>query len=66
MFITINGKKEEVKLGLSLSGLILSKGLRAENLVIEHNLRILLKEEWENTHLRGGDKVEIVSFVGGG
>lgn len=51
---------------LNLSELILFKGLRAENVVIEHNLRIVPKEEWQNTYLQGDDKVEIVSFIGGG
>jgi len=66
MFITINGEKEEVQMKLNLSELILFKGLRAENVVIEHNLRIVPKEEWQNTYLQGDDKVEIVSFIGGG
>lgn len=66
MRVIINGKVEVIKSQSSLAELILSKGLREENVVIEHNLRILPKKEWKNTHLRGDDKVEIVSFIGGG
>lgn len=66
MLININGKPEEVKIKSSLTELILSKGLCAEKVVIEHNLRIVPKEEWQNTPLEENDKIEIVSFVGGG
>ena len=66
MLITINGEKEEVKMKLNLTGLILSKGLRAENVVIEHNSRIVPKGQWQNTLLKENDFIEIVSFVGGG
>ena len=66
MLININGKSEEVKIKSSLAELILSKGLCAEKVVIEHNLRIVPRQEWQNTHLQENDKIEIVSFVAGG
>jgi sulfur carrier protein len=66
MLININGKSEEVKIELNLAEIILSKSLCAEKVVIEHNLRIVPKDEWENTHLQENDRIEIVSFVGGG
>ena len=66
MVITINGKPEEIKLQSNLAGLILSKGLCVDNLVIEYNSRIVPKREWEDIVLEENDTVEIVSFVGGG
>ena len=66
MIITINGKPEEIKLQSNLTGLILSKGLCVDNLVIEYNSRIVPKREWEDIVLEENDTVEIVSFVGGG
>ncbi len=66
MRITVNGKVEDVNTGLNLSELILAKSLRAEKVIIEHNLRIVPREEWQNAPLQENDKVEIVSFVGGG
>jgi len=66
MRIIINGKAEDVNPQLSLTQLILAKGMRAENVVIEHNFRIVPKEEWFAAFLRENDTVEIVSFVGGG
>ncbi len=66
MIITINGKPEEVKMQLNLAELILSKGLPANNLVVEHNSRILPQHQWQNIALKENDTIEIVSFVGGG
>ncbi|PIQ87164.1 MAG: thiamine biosynthesis protein ThiS [Candidatus Omnitrophica bacterium CG11_big_fil_rev_8_21_14_0_20_43_6] len=66
MIITINGKPEEIKLQSNLAELISSKGLCANNLVIEHNAIIVPKQKWPKTALKENDVVEIVSFVGGG
>jgi len=66
MFITINGKSEEVEIKTNLAELILSKGLCTEKIVIEYNLRIVPKNGWKDTLLQEDDKIEIVSFVGGG
>ena len=55
-----------MKIGLNLAEFILNKGLCAKKVVIEYNLRILPREKWSNTHLQENDKIEIVSFVGGG
>lgn len=66
MLIKLNGKTEEVKTRSSLIELILSKGLKAEEIVIEQNLRIVPREQWQNTYLFENDRIEIVSFFGGG
>lgn len=66
MFITINGKPEEIKTESSIDELILAKGLRPENVVIEHNLRIVPRFQWQDTLLGENDSIEIISFVGGG
>jgi len=66
MLININGKSEETKIKSNLADLVLSKGLCVEKVVIEHNLRIVPREEWPQTFLAENDNIEIVSFVGGG
>lgn len=66
MLITINGRVEEVATQLSLSGLVLARGLRLHEVAVEHNKRIVPKEQWPNTPLKDNDVIEIVSFVGGG
>ena len=66
MIITINGKPEEIKMQSNLAEVISGKGLCADNLVIEHNLHIVPKHQWQNIALEEKDTVEIISFVGGG
>jgi len=66
MLININGKSEEVKMKANLAELILSKGLCADKLVIEHNLCIVPRQQWQNIYLQENDSIEIVSFIGGG
>ncbi len=66
MIIKINGKDHVVEERLNLLELIISKKLAPEHVVLEHNLAIVPKEEWENVSLQENDSLEIVSFVGGG
>lgn len=66
MKVKINGKDVSIDATKTLEELILGKGLHPEKIVIEHNLRIVPKEEWNKTALSDDDTVEIVSFVGGG
>ncbi len=40
--------------------------LYADKIVVELNLEILPKDEYDKTILKEDDKIEIVAFVGGG
>jgi thiamine biosynthesis protein ThiS len=42
------------------------KGLPAASLVVELNRRIVPQGEWATTSLVAGDRLELLSFVGGG
>ncbi len=66
MIIKINGKEESVDRAQNLTELISHKGLVADHIVIEHNSRIVPKEEWGSVIIEENDNIEIVSFVGGG
>ena len=66
MIIRINGKNESVSNGLTLARLVADKKLTPEKIVIEHNLRIIPREEWEALTVEENDSLEIISFVGGG
>lgn len=66
MKIRINGKLETIE-GLSdIAALVAGKGLSADRIVVEHNQKILPREEWAGTAVCENDSIEIVSFVGGG
>ena len=66
MKLKINGKDVSISSKKTLGELLLERGLHPDRIVIEHNLKIVPKEGWDNTVLCDNDTVEIVSFVGGG
>jgi sulfur carrier protein len=66
LIIQVNGEPQEVKEDMSLSELVASLSLKAEQVAIELNQSVVRRAQWESTRLREGDKVEIVHFVGGG
>lgn len=66
MIIKINGKDETIEKKLNLAELIAGKKLSPEKIVVEYNLSIVPKDEWRNVVLCEDDRIEIISFVGGG
>lgn len=65
MRITVNGNPEEI-LPCSILAFVQSKGLSGDGVVVEHNYRIVKKDEWDTTQLKENDNLEVLSFVGGG
>lgn len=66
MTVTVNGERREVPPGTSLSELIETLSLAPERLAVERNLEVVRRNDWEETLLAEGDRIEIVHFVGGG
>lgn len=64
--VTLNGEKKKLGAGLSLQALLDSLSIQKEKVVIEHNLEIIPKDEFQNKIIRENDQIEIVHFVGGG
>ncbi len=64
--ITLNGEAREVREGMTLDGLLGEIGLKEPMVATEVNLEIVVRAERAEKVLREGDKVEVVSFVGGG
>jgi thiamine biosynthesis protein ThiS len=64
--ITVNGEQRAAKPGSTVTDLLLEMGLDPGRVAIERNLEILSRPEWQKTSLQGGDRYEIVQFVGGG
>lgn len=63
--MVINGKTENVKTQ-TIKNLLLEKGLNPSVVVVELNGSIVKRADWDTTLLQETDKLEIVSFVGGG
>lgn len=64
--IKINGEEKHFGSPTTVSDYIKDAGFKTERIVVELNRNILPKSEYDNTVLKDGDTVEIVSFVGGG
>jgi sulfur carrier protein len=50
----------------SLEELIGELGLKGDRVAIEHNGEIVPRASWAGTTVNGGDRLEVVHFVGGG
>ena len=66
MTIQVNGESRGVGDGQTVAALLHELEIRADRVAVELNLEILDRDEYETRGLREGDRVEILSFIGGG
>ena len=69
MKIRVNGKEEKIELENDkalLSSTLEFLGYKQNNVVVELNDLIINSKKWENEIIKEGDRLEIVSIVGGG
>ncbi len=66
MKIVVNGEAQEVQEALTVQDLLQSMDLRTDRVAVEINLKILDRSDFSAWNLQDGDKVEILSFIGGG
>ena len=66
MNIVVNGDPRQVEQGLSVSALLAKLGVMLDYLVVEHNSIIISRDAFDSTTLNADDRVEIISFIGGG
>jgi len=66
MNLLVNGKTASMTDGETLDGYLASRSLDPKSVVVELNDSIVPRDRWPNLALKEGDRLEIVSFVGGG
>ena len=69
MKIKVNGKEKNIELvneKFLLSSTLEFLGYKPNTIVVEVNNLIINSKKWDNEILQEGDKLEIVSIVGGG
>lgn len=64
--IQVNGESRGIGDGHTVAALLRELDIRADRVAVELNLEILDRKDFETRGLREGDRVEILSFIGGG
>ena len=64
--IKVNGKEIELEKAASVEMYLESTGYQMKRIAVELNGEILPKNEYADRILKDGDRMEVVTFVGGG
>jgi len=64
--ITVNGDRQTCSPETTLPQFLSHLGLNSRLIAVEYNGEILHRQYWEKTQLQNGDRLEIVTIVGGG
>jgi sulfur carrier protein len=64
--IFVNSKQQELPGGATVMALLETLQMTEKRVAVEVNAELVTKSEWPRLILQEGDKVEVVSFVGGG
>jgi thiamine biosynthesis protein ThiS len=66
MQVQVNGEQRTLAAGLTVTGLLEELNIKPDRVAVELNLTILDRSEFDRKNLQEGDRVEIISFIGGG
>ncbi|RMF87127.1 MAG: sulfur carrier protein ThiS [Planctomycetota bacterium] len=66
MRVRLNGEERELPVGTTVARLLEELKLADKFVAVEHNLEVVPRERHEQTTLAEGDRIEIVTLVGGG
>ena len=64
--ITVNGRAVSLEKPITVAEYLAQNQYRIERIAVEMNGEILPKKNYAAVTLKDGDKLEVVSFVGGG
>lgn len=66
MKIVVNSTEKEVRDNLSVSDLLNDLEINRHHVAVEVNLDLITREQHEDYLISDGDRIEIVTLVGGG
>lgn len=66
MTVTVNGQARTVVEGLTLAQFVKELGLERNPIAVELNREVVPRDRHGETRLADGDRLEIVTLVGGG
>lgn len=66
MRVVINGQEQELSADTTVAELVARYNLRPEHVAVEVNCNLVPRRLFDSTALSDGDRVEVVTLVGGG
>lgn len=64
--LLVNGEARTLPAGSTVKDLVAALGLKPEQVAVERNKTIVRRADHAAVHLQEGDRVEVVTFFGGG
>ena len=64
--LQVNGESRTCGAGTNLPDFLAGVGLNPQLVAVEYNGEILARRLWAQTVLKSGDRLEVVTIVGGG
>lgn len=64
--IQVNGEARDCRVDATVGDLLRELTIKAERVAVELNLEILDRKDFDGRSLHAGDRLEILSFIGGG
>jgi sulfur carrier protein len=64
--VVINGEAKSLPFGTTVEKLIVELGLGDRKVAVERNRTVVPRAQHATTELADGDRLEVVTFVGGG
>jgi sulfur carrier protein len=64
--LQVNGETKTCEAELNVPKFLESLGMNPRLVAVEYNGEILHRQFWEETEVKNGDRLEIVTIVGGG
>lgn len=64
--LTVNGQERQMPAGATIKELIVALGLGGKPVAVERNREVVPRARHGETVLADGDRLELVTFVGGG
>ena len=64
--LQVNGESRQATAGLSLQQLLVELGYEPRLVVVEFNGTIVPRVQWPDQPVAAGDRLEVVTIVGGG
>jgi len=64
--VSVNGQQRALPEGCTVAHLVEILEMDPTRVAVERNLDVVPRATWSNTTIEDGDRLEVVTFVGGG